>query len=263
MSREAEGEPVLVAVDFTAEALRVMLADLEGRPLARETWVLPPVTDEDGWSWEIGGRISTVFASEGARRSALGIAVACPGSVDEAAGRIRHSTARPEWDGMAVVDALRRHIDAPIVALNRLHAAVQAEAAHGAAADSNHVLYVSLRGVPAAAMLAGGRIVRGAGGEAGSLPALPPLRPGEEVAEDALEAMTGVLADATALLDPEVVIIEAEEAHAAAVVPLLQRVVDEVAPGPRVVRAELGEDGALVGAVRAAAVVAFEGERRA
>jgi predicted NBD/HSP70 family sugar kinase len=262
MSRREPVNPVLVAVDFTADVVRLMLADPEGERIAQDEWPLPAVTDEEGWSWEVGGRISTIFAREGGGRSALGIGVACPGSVDEAAGRMRQSAARAEWDGLPVVEALRRHIDAPIVAVNRMHAAVQAEASRGAAAGANDVLYVSLRGTPAAGILAGGRILRGTG-DAGALPALPAIEPGRRIPDDALEAITGVLADATALLDPDVVVLEAEEAHASAVVPLLQRVIDEVAPGPRVVSGALGQEAALLGAMRIAAIVAYEGEREA
>jgi hypothetical protein len=72
-----------------------------------------------------------------------------------------------------------------------------------------------------------------------------------------------VLADAAALLDPELVIVDAARAHLDVVVPLLQRVLDEVASGPRVVAAALGDDGALSGAVHLASTVAYEGERGA
>src|SRR5690606_27551358 len=36
MSEQGPGEPVLVAVDFTADELRLLLTDLDGRELARE-----------------------------------------------------------------------------------------------------------------------------------------------------------------------------------------------------------------------------------
>src|SRR6185369_2802479 len=110
---KSDVEPVLVAVDFTADEVRLVLADIDGDPLLREAYPLPAALDDEAaWAWEIGGRISTAFAREGDKRSALGIAVACPGSVDAITGRIIRSTAREAWSGLAVVDALRRHIDA-------------------------------------------------------------------------------------------------------------------------------------------------------
>lgn len=254
---------MLVAVDFTATQLRLLLATIDGEPVAREEWPLPALPDEESWSWEIGGRIATLLAREGGRRSALAIAVACPGSVDPIAGRVLDSAGQPEWDGLAVVNAVRVHIDAPVAAVSRVHAALMAEAAQGVASDAADALYVSLRGVPTAAVLAAGRVVRGSQHAAGALPAAPAVAEDGTPDPAALERLTALLADATALLDPGLVILEGEDAVVAAVGPLLQRVIDEVCEGPRVVRAALGEAGALVGAARVAATLAYEGERTA
>ena len=40
---EAAGDPVLVAVDFTAGELRVLFSDLHGKPVERGAWPLPPL----------------------------------------------------------------------------------------------------------------------------------------------------------------------------------------------------------------------------
>lgn len=258
-------EPVLVAVDFTAETLRLLMAERGGGPLQREEWPLPELADDEAWSWEVGGRIATMFVHEGEQRSALAIAVAAPGAVDAASGRLVHSGGQAVWDGLAVVESLRRHIDAPIVAESRTVAALMGERWQGAAGGSGDALYVTLRGEPSAAMVAGGRPLRGAHGQAGALPAVPELADlvddGPEGALDrALETVAGLLADATALLDPEVVVLDAEPATLERLVPLVQGVVDEVAPGPSVVASALGEQGALIGALLMAETVAFEGE---
>ena len=252
--------PALIAVDFTATWLRIAMADEDGTPLTRSEWALPPLDDETAWSWEIGGRIAECFAREGHRRSALAIGVACPGVVDPIAGRLVGCVTAPEWDGLAVVAALRRHIDAPIVAVNRLHAALIAEAAVGAAADESHVLYVTLRGIPEAALLSGGRLVRGAHDEAGALPSLPELEPGA-LHEEMLQQVADDLANAVALVDPAVVVLDGEDAHVQPMIAALQTVLDDLAPGVSVVRAALGELGPSIGALRAASIVAFEGER--
>lgn len=261
MTDEPPGQPVLVAVDFTALELRLLMTDLDGGEVMRERWPLPDVRDEAAWSWEVGGRIAETFAREGQRRSALGIGVACPGTVDPVAGVLLHSTARAEWDGLHVVNAVRRHIDAPVAAVNRCHAALDVEVASGAAEDAGDVLYVSLRGIPQAAAMVAGRMVRGATHEAGALPALGEIEPGAPLDEGAQESIASVLADASALLDPQVVVLEGEPEHLDVLVPLLQSVLDEVAPGPQVVRARFGEEAALLGAVRIASTVAYEGER--
>lgn len=255
-------DTVLVGVDFTASTLRLRLARLDGTPVKRAEHALAELATEEEWSWEVGGRIATLFAAEGNRLSALAIGVAAPGPVDPIAGRLlRSSDGQAAWEGLAIVEVLRRHIDVPIVAINRVAAGLQAERFSGVAQGTENALYLSLRGVPAAAILAAGRLLRGEAHEAGALPAVPQFEPGVPLAGRDLEAAAGLLADAVALLDPELVLVDAADEHAEPLLPLLQRVIDEVAPGPRVVRAALGVEGPVIGAVGIASTVAFEGER--
>ena len=252
-------EAVLVAVDFSADTLRLLLAEPDGAAVLRESWPLPELADEEAWTWEVGGRVATLFAREGERRSALAIAVAAPGDVDPVTGKLLHSSGQPAWDGLAVVDALRRHIDAPLVAESRTVAALLGERWQGAAAGVDHALYVSLRGAPSAALLLGGRPWRGARHRAGALAAVPELDP--SAAEGELKAVAGLLADATALLDPQVVVLDAVPQHLERLVALLQQAIDDTAPGPKVAAAALGEEAALLGAVRIASTLAYEGGR--
>ena len=45
-------EPVLLAIDFTAETLRLLMVEPGGSPLGREQWPLPELADAKAWSWE-------------------------------------------------------------------------------------------------------------------------------------------------------------------------------------------------------------------
>ncbi|MFN8639748.1 MAG: ROK family protein [Dehalococcoidia bacterium] len=257
-------DTALIGLDFTAHTLRIRVADIDGSVLAHREFDLPPLEDESAWTWEVGGRIATTLAAEGNRRSALAIGVAAPGPVDPITGQLLRAADGPAgWEGLAIVEGLRRHIDVPVVAMSRVMAGLQAERRAGAARGVSDALYISLRGVPTAAVLAGGRLVRGHGEEAGALPAVPQFEAGVRLSGANLEAAAGLLADAIALLDPEFAVIDAADEHAEALVPLLQRVVDEVAPGPKVVRAALGADGPVIGALYFASTVAYEGERSA
>ncbi|MSQ36333.1 MAG: ROK family protein [Dehalococcoidia bacterium] len=253
-------DALLVAIDFTAAELQLLLAEPDGRPLHHEAWPLPELPDGDAWSWEVGGRIAASFATHGEGRSARAIAVAAPGPVDPVAGQLLQCAEQPGWDGLAIVDALRRHIDAPVAAESRTLAALLGEHWQGAAAGADDVLYVSLHGTPAAAAMVGGRPVRGAQLRAGALPALPRLA--EPLTSDDAEAVVATLADLAALLDPAVVVLDGAAAHVERLAPLLQRVLDEVAPGPRVVAGELRGRAALIGALRMATTLAFEGQRK-
>ena len=116
-----------------------------------------------------------------------------------------------------------------------------------------------LRGAPSAALLLGGRPWRGARHRAGALAAVPELDP--SAAEGELKAVAGLLADATALLDPQVVVLDAVPQHLERLVALLQQAIDDTAPGPKVAAAALGEEAALLGAVRIASTLAYEGGR--
>ena len=254
---------VLVAVDFTLDEVRLALSPIGDEPMIREHYALPPLDDEAAWAWEIGGRISSMFAHEGGQRSAIGIAIACPGDVDGATGKMTRCPGRPEWDGLAVVDALRRHIDAPIVALDRTHAALRGESELGVASDVTDAIYVSLRGTPAAALKTGGRIVNGAGGGAGMLPDFPLLDPAAPVPDEIVEEIAGLLSDLAAFLDPALVILEGADIHLAVLMEAVQRAINTVAPGPLVIAGALGEAAALAGALGAASIVAYEGERYA
>ncbi len=257
---------VLVGVDFTLDEVRLAMSFFDGEPMIRESYPLPELADEAAWAWEIGGRISTLFAHDGQKRWAAGIAVACPGDVDEATGKMTRCPGRPEWDGLAVVDALRRHIDAPIVALDRTHAALRGESEHGVAEDATDAIYVSLRGIPAAAVKTSGRIVNGARGGAGTLPDFPTLDADAPVEQETVEEIAGLLSDLTAFLDPALVILDGADQHLAMLVPALQRAINAVSGdngGAQVVPGALGEHAALAGALGAAAIVAYEGERSA
>lgn len=253
-------DPLLVAIDFTPAELQLLLAEPDGRPLHQEAWPLPELEDGDAWSWEVGGRIAASFATHGDGRSACAIAVAAPGTVDPLAGQLLHCVERPAWAGLPIVEALRRHIDAPVAAEARTLAALLGEQWQGAATGADDVLYVSLHGTPAAAVMAGGRPVRGAQLRAGALPALPHL--GEVLSGDQAEAVVSTLADLAALLDPAVVVLDGAAAHVERLAPLLQRVLAQVAPGPSVVTGELGGRAALIGALRMATTLAFEGQRK-
>lgn len=253
---------LLVGIDFTVDRLRLMLTEADGDPAHKGEWPLPAVTNEDDWSWEVGGRIASTFAEEGNGRFAQAIAVAAPGGVDPTKGRLTEGSGRPEWDGMRVVDALRRHIDAPVAVENRVAAALLGETWQGAAAGLDNVLYVSLRGIPQAAILAGGRPVRGARFGAGALPAFPELPDLPTIPPEDIEQVAGLLADATALLDPEMLVLYALPQHLDVLVPLVQRILATVTPQVRVARAELTHQAALVGAVRIASTLAFEGHRK-
>ena len=82
-----------------------------------------------------------------------------------------------------------------------------------------------------------------------------------EYETEIIDFESGFLADLAALVDPSVVIIHGAPEHADPLRPVLQRVLNEVLPGAQVAPPALGDKAALLGAMKAAAIVAYEGER--
>jgi predicted NBD/HSP70 family sugar kinase len=148
-----------------------------------------------------------------------------------------------------------------VVALPRVEAALRGEAWAGAAGGTFDAIYVSLVDGPAAAILANGRILVGASHRAGGLPAFPLLETAQPLAGEDLEQAAALLADIAVLIDPSVVVVHGSPEHVTPLLPVLQRVLDQVLPGAHVAPASLGEKAAVLGAMRAASIVAYEGRR--
>lgn len=255
---ESQPEPIaaLVAIDFTSDELRLVLTTPGQDLIANERFPLPALEDEAAWAWEVGGRISTLFARDRQPLYALGIGVACPGLVDPVRGVITESRAQDGWDDLHVVSAVRRHIDAPTVALDRTQAGLRGEMTLGAAGGHNDVLYVSIGADGAsAATLVAGTIVRGAHHRPGLLP--PP-------AEDGTIDLAGLatwIGDAAALLDTAIVILNVAEEQADALLSAVHDAAANSGAMAEVVVSELGDSASLYGALDAAGIVAYEGER--
>jgi len=255
---ESQQEPTaaLVAIDFTSDQLWLVLTTPGQDLIANERFPLPALEDEAAWAWEVGGRISTLFARDGQPLYALGIGVSCPGFVDPVSGVITESRAQDGWDDLHIVSAIRRHIDAPTVALDRTQAGLRGEMTLGAAGGHSDALYISVGtdGASAATLVAG-TIVRGANHRPGLLPP-----PDEEGTLD-LDRLATWIGDAAALLDTAIVVLNIAEEHADA----LQTAVHEAAANSgamaEVVVSELGDSASLYGALDAAGIVAYEGER--
>lgn len=244
---EREAIPTLVAIDFTASSLHLLLATPEQELIANERYDLPPLEDEEAWAWEVGGRLSTLFSRDAAPLFALGIGIACPGAVHPIRGVMTHSRAQAGWDELHVVDAIRRHIDAPAVAMDRAQAGLRGEMTAGAALDLTDALYVSLgEPTPAAAILAAGTIVRGAH-----------HRPGQIDGEDPVRAIAAV----AAALDTALVVLNAPEDHVERLANAIQEALMASGAGAELVVSELGDRAPMLGALEAASIVAYEGER--
>lgn len=246
---QTEPAPALAAVDFTATEVRLLLATPERELIASDRHELPELADEEAWAWEIGGRLSTLFARD-EPMFAYGIGVACPGAVHPVRGVMTDSRAQDGWSELHVVDSIRRHIDAPTLAMDRAQAALRGEMTVGAALEVNDAIYLSFREpVPTAATLAAGTLIRGAHHRPGFLDDATPA-----------EAITSI-ATAAAVLDTALVILDAAEEDVEAHAEALVAAIATAGADAEIVVSELGDRAALFGAIEAASIVSYEGER--
>jgi hypothetical protein len=126
----------------------------------------------------------------------------------------------------------------------------------GAAIHHNDVLYVTVSDDgPSAAILIAGTIVRGAHHRPGLAP------PADEDGTADLEVLAAWIGAAAAMLDTAIVILEAPEEQAEALLAAVHETAAGAGAMAEIVVSELGERAALLGALDAAAIVSYEGER--
>jgi len=126
----------------------------------------------------------------------------------------------------------------------------------GSATGHDDVLYVSVdTDGPSAAILIAGTVVRGAHYRPGLVP--PPNKDGTID----LELLAAWIGDAAALLDPAIVILNVPESQADMLLTAVHGAAIDSGAIAGIVISELGDRAPLFGAVDAAAIVSYEGER--
>ncbi|MFI9838462.1 ROK family protein [Nonomuraea sp. NPDC051941] len=183
-----------LGVKVTAEHLVLVDVRLDGEVLG--SWERPFDPSAPDALDSLAGAISSVVAESSADERTpplLGIGVGVPGSVDDqAAGTVNAPTLG--WRAMAVGDWLRRRLELPVLVENDVNALAAAERLYGRGRTHRDFLVVTIgRGV-GAAIVADGRVYRGARGGAGEFGHLP-VDPGGPVcgcgARGCLEAYVG------------------------------------------------------------------------
>ncbi|MET7330185.1 ROK family transcriptional regulator [Nonomuraea sp. NPDC005650] len=183
-----------LGVKVTADHLVLVDVRLDGEVLG--SWERPFDPAAPDALDSLAGAISSVVAESSADERTpplLGVGVGVPGSVDDqAAGTVNAPTLG--WQAMAVGDWLRRRLELPVLVENDVNALAAAERLYGRGRTHRDFLVVTIgRGV-GAAIVADGRVYRGARGGAGEFGHLP-VDPGGPVcgcgARGCLEAYVG------------------------------------------------------------------------
>ncbi|MFI6393895.1 ROK family protein [Nonomuraea sp. NPDC050547] len=159
-----------LGVKVTADHLVLVDVRLDGEVLG--SWERPFDPAAPGCLDELGAAIASVLEEIDGAPPLLGVGVGVPGSVeDQAVGTVNAPTLG--WQAMPVGDRLRRRLDLPVLVENDVNALAAAERLYGRGRTHRDFLVLTIgRGV-GAAVVADGRVYRGARGGAGEFGHVP------------------------------------------------------------------------------------------
>ncbi|MFI9558407.1 ROK family protein [Nonomuraea endophytica] len=159
-----------LGVKVTADHLVLVDVRLDGEVLG--SWERPFDPAAPGCLDELGAAIASVVEEIDGAPPLLGVGVGVPGSVeDQAVGTVNAPTLG--WQAMPVGDRLRRRLDLPVLVENDVNALAAAERLYGRGRTHRDFLVLTIgRGV-GAAVVADGRVYRGARGGAGEFGHVP------------------------------------------------------------------------------------------
>ncbi|WP_328386816.1 ROK family transcriptional regulator [Streptomyces sp. NBC_00400] len=174
------------------------VADITGQVLGEERVGTDAVAEEapHRTAQLVARAVDGALARAGRERGQLhGAVIGTPGALDPGTGRLRYAPHLPGWHARALKEELAGVLGTPVTLENDVNLAAVAEQYDGAAQDvDDFVLVWADKGVGAALVL-GGRLLRGATGGAGEIGYLPlpgaPLSRGGEHGGDHGAAQAG------------------------------------------------------------------------
>ncbi|KUP97678.1 ROK family transcriptional regulator [Thermobifida cellulosilytica] len=161
---------VLVAVDFTHSRVTVALGDTQGHVLQEESIDYDVAEDPARGIRRAVWLTETLLTQARVDRSMVaGAAASVPGPVDPGSGLIGDITCMPHWAGFNPGAELQERLGLPVQVDNDANLCALAETAEGAARGLEHVVYVNVSQGVGAGVIIGGRLFRGANGNAGEI----------------------------------------------------------------------------------------------
>lgn len=152
----------LIGVDIGGTRTRVG-AVVEGKILARKEFLTQGIE-------EVRAAILEVLREVGWKKPEA-IGVGAPAPLDMRQGRILHAPNLPHWNGVNVVEELKRAFSCPVYLGNDANCAAVAELTYGWGAPD--FLYVTWSTGIGGGIVAGGRVVWGTTGQAGEIGHIP------------------------------------------------------------------------------------------
>lgn len=165
----ATGGAYVLGVTLEATAQHLLIMDLSGHDNLRSRLRFPNLRDPVGSMQWLAGEIDRqVRACRIERNRVLGVGVTPVGVVDPVRGVVIDSPI-PGWSHVDAGGILREALGLPVRVDSMLNALTLAEHAHGLSRDKNDVVLVHTTLGIGASLLAGGRVVRGYGMQAGQI----------------------------------------------------------------------------------------------
>ena len=165
----ATGGAYVIGVTLEATAQHLLITDLSGHDVRRTQLRFPNLRDPGRSMQWLAGEIERQIRACGIERHrVLGVGVTPVGVVDPVRGLVLDSPI-PGWRNVEVGAPLREALGLPVRVDSMLNALTLAEHAHGLSRDKKDVVLVHTTLGLGASLLAGGRVVRGSGMQAGQI----------------------------------------------------------------------------------------------
>ena len=158
------------AIDLGGTKLRSLVADGEGRVLARDTRAS---LTEEGLEAVLGRIVESLdaaLAGAGATRGELTVVgVASPGAVDAARGIVPNAPQLPGWQEVPLAELMEQRLGVPVRLENDATAAALGEHRFGAGRGRQQMLYLTLSTGVGGGIIINGEMYGGKSGAAGEL----------------------------------------------------------------------------------------------
>ncbi|MGW4379550.1 ROK family protein [Kitasatospora sp. NPDC004531] len=277
----------VLGLDIGKYKVLAAVADLDGNVVATHRVEVDPAQPRKGRLAAARGAARTALTAADLTPDGLWAVTAGTTGIVDRDGRIKLSSALPEWTGLHLARSLGRTFACPVLVENDCRLAAVAERWLGVAQDVDDVVYLLAGMRMGVGVLNGGVLQRGHNGSLGEIGALPEIgwnaAPGHLVddpdAESSEQAVTALIAAARAgdaaaaqrirrfldaitlgaatvalAFDPELVVVGGGFSRADDLVQdPVQHALDALCPmPPRVASSALGEEAVALGAVRVA-----------
>ena len=165
-----ETAKVLIGVDIGGTKTAVVLSAQPPSVLARTEFPTLPAQGPGPAIELIKQSIHRLVDSQAIDRSRLGaIGVSCGGPLDRIAGVIQAPPNLATWDDVPIASVLRQEFGLDCRLENDANAGAVAEHRHGAGRGARHMIFLTMGTGFGAGVIADGRLLAGASGQAGEI----------------------------------------------------------------------------------------------